>query len=97
MRTCGILFFLSFSVFAQEPDFHYKAFSIKVDSVTSGVEEQKIQATYRSDKDPVKQALLKKAMQDYRWLNGLRNNRKVILVNISAAQLRVFEDVLVVP
>ena len=51
MRTCGILFFLSFSVFAQEPDFHYKAFSIKVDSVTSGVEVRKIQAVLALEKD----------------------------------------------
>jgi murein L,D-transpeptidase YcbB/YkuD len=93
MRTCGILFFLSFSVFAQEPDFHYKAFSIKVDSVSSGVEVQKIQALAAVEKDTGKQALLKKALKDYLWLDGLRKNRKVILVNIPAAQLRVFEDV----
>jgi len=93
MRTCGILFFLSFSVFAQEPDFHYKAFSIKVDSVTSGVEERKIQAVLALEKDPGKQAILKKALQDYHWLDGLRKNRKIILVNIPAANMRVFEDV----
>jgi murein L,D-transpeptidase YcbB/YkuD len=92
MRTCGILFFLSFSVFAQEPDFHYKAFSIKVDSVTSGAEIRKIQTFLALEKDPEKQALLKKALQDYQWLDGLRKNRKVILVNIPSANMRVFED-----
>jgi murein L,D-transpeptidase YcbB/YkuD len=93
MRTCGILFFLTFSVFAQEPDFHYKGFSIKVDSVTSGVEVRKIQAVLALEKDPGKLVLLQKAVQDYRWLDALRAQKKVIIVNIPSASMRVFHGI----
>jgi murein L,D-transpeptidase YcbB/YkuD len=89
-----ILFCLfSITVFSQEPDFHYKSFSIKVDSVSSGIEVRKIQAAIALEKNPTKLVLLQKAEQDYRWLDGLRKNRKVILVNIPSAYMRVYEDV----
>lgn len=76
---------LSITVFAQEPDFQYKSFLIKVDSVSSGAEVHKIQAALAVEKDPLKLKLLQKAEQYYRWLDGLRKNRKVILVNIPSA------------
>jgi murein L,D-transpeptidase YcbB/YkuD len=82
--------FLSFAAFSQEPDFDYKSISLKLDSVVAGVEVRKIQALRVSEKDPSKLVLLQKAAKDFAWLDALRKDRKVILVNIPSATMRVF-------
>ena len=81
---------LAFSASAQEPDFHYKSISLKLDSVIAGVEVRKIQGLLASEKNPVKRVLLQKAAQNYAWLDALRKDRKVILVNIPSATMHVF-------
>ena len=81
---------LSITVFSQEPDFQYKSYSIPVDSVAAGVEVRKIQGLLASEKNPVKLVLLQKAAQNYAWLDALRKDRKVILVNIPSATMRIF-------
>lgn len=85
-----LLFLLTFTAFAQEPDFHYKGLSLKLDSVVSGAEVRKIQGQLAVEKDPIKRVLLQKASNDYTWLDALRKDRKVILVNIPSASMRVF-------
>lgn len=82
---------LAFCASAQEPDFHYKSFSLTVDSVAAGGELRKIQALLAVEKDPVKLKLLQKAAQDFHWLDGLRAKKKVILVNIPSAYLHVYQ------
>ena len=46
------------------------------------------------DSIPVKQAklqLLTKAVNDYRWLNAIKQNQNIVLVNIPSAQLRAYQ------
>ena len=82
--------FLSFAAFSQEPDFHYKGLSFTLDSVAAGSEVRKIQGLLASEKNPVKRVLLQKAVQNYTWLDALRKDRKVILVNIPSAMMHVY-------
>ena len=42
-------------------------------------------------KQVAKIQLLIKAANDYRWLNAVRNNQRIVLVNIPAAQLKVYD------
>ena len=51
---------------------------------------RKIQGQLGVEKDPVKRVLLQKALNDYAWLDALRKDRKVILVNIPSATMRVY-------
>ena len=89
----SILFlFVNLISFAQEPSFEFKGVTISLDSVPQGVEVHKIQALLSVEKDPKKIKILKKAAQDYQWLDGLRAKKKVILVNIPSAFLHVFHD-----
>ena len=44
-----------------------------------------------SYKNQTKINLLIKAANDYRWLNAVRNNHRIILVNIPSAQLKVYD------
>lgn len=81
---------LSFTSFAQEPDFHYKGISLTLDSVEAGWEVRKVQAQLAVEKDPIKRAVLQKSASNYAWLDALRKGRKVILVNIPSARMRVF-------
>lgn len=81
---------LSFTAFAQEPDFHYKGISLTLDSVEAGWEVRKVQAQLAVEKDPIKRAVLQKSASNYAWLDALRKDRKVILVNIPSARMRVF-------
>jgi murein L,D-transpeptidase YcbB/YkuD len=50
----------------------------------------KIQALLAVEEDVTKRDLLQKAAKDYAWLDALRKNRKVILVNIPSALMRVY-------
>ena len=90
MRLFVLLLLFAFPSFAQEPDFHYKGLSLKLDSVVSGAEVRKIQEQLAVEKDPIKRVLLQKASNDYTWFDALRKDRKVILVNIPSASMRVF-------
>ena len=85
-----LLLLLAFSAFAQEPNFHYKGITLQLDSVAAGSEVRKIQGQLGVEKDPVKRVLLQKALNDYAWLDALRKDRKVILVNIPSATMRVY-------
>lgn len=85
-----LLLLLAFSAFAQEPNFHYKGLTLQLDSVAAGSEVRKIQGQLGVEKDPVKRVLLQKALNDYAWLDALRRDRKVILVNIPSATMRVY-------
>jgi murein L,D-transpeptidase YcbB/YkuD len=85
-----LLIFWSFAAFAQEPNFHYKGVKLQLDSVAAGSEVLKIRALLAVEKDAVKRDLLQKAAQDYTWLDALRKDRKVILVNIPSALMRVY-------
>jgi len=85
-----LLFLITFSAFAQEPSFQYKGMSLALDSVGPGVEVNKIQAQIAVEKDPAKLVLLQKAEKDYAWLDALRKDRKVIVVNIPSASMRVY-------
>jgi murein L,D-transpeptidase YcbB/YkuD len=85
-----IFLLLTFTAFAQEPNFHYKGITLQLDSVAAGSEVRKIQRQLGVEKDPVKRVLLQKALNDYAWLDALRKGRKVILVNIPSATMRVF-------
>ena len=85
-----LLLLLAFSAFAQEPNFHYKGLTLQLDSVAAGSEVRKIQGQLGVEKDPVKRVLLQKALNDYAWLDALRKDRKVILVNIPSATMRVY-------
>lgn len=42
-------------------------------------------------KNQAKISLLLKAANDYRWLNAVRSQHKIVLVNIPAAQLKVYD------
>ena len=44
-----------------------------------------------SSKNKLRIALLTKAVNEYRWLNAIRQGNRIILVNIPSAQLRAFE------
>jgi murein L,D-transpeptidase YcbB/YkuD len=44
-----------------------------------------------TNKNQAKINLLKKAANDYRWLNAVRSQQRIILVNIPSAQLKVYE------
>ena len=85
-----LLLLLAFSAFAQEPNFHYKGITLQLDSVAAGSEVRKIQGQLGVEKDLVKRVLLQKALKDYAWLDALRKDRKVILVNIPSATMRVY-------
>jgi len=90
MRFIVLFFLLPFIVYSQEPNFQYKGISLTLDSVDAGSEVRKIQALLAVEKDVAKRVLLQKAIKDYTWLDALRKDRKVILVNIPSATLRVF-------
>ncbi|MFM1934272.1 MAG: hypothetical protein RL360_1152 [Bacteroidota bacterium] len=90
MRFFILCVFVAFSSFAQEPNFHYKGVKLQLDSVAAGSEVLKIRALLAVEKDAVKRDLLQKAAQDYTWLDALRKDRKVILVNIPSALMRVY-------
>jgi murein L,D-transpeptidase YcbB/YkuD len=92
MRLFTLCFLFAFSAFSQEPNFQYKGLSFTLDSVAAGPEARKIRALLAAEKNVVKRAILQKAAQDYTWLDALRKDRKVILVNIPSARLRVFQD-----
>jgi murein L,D-transpeptidase YcbB/YkuD len=85
-----LLIFCCFTAFAQEPNFHYKSVALTLDSVAAGPEVRKIQALLTVEKQVAKRALLQKAAQEYRWLDALRAQKKVIIVNIPSASMRVF-------
>ena len=85
-----LLLLLAFSAFAQEPNFHYKGITLQLDSVAAGSEVRKIQGQLGVEKNPAKRVLLHKALNDYAWLDALRKDRKVILVNIPSATMRVY-------
>lgn len=85
-----LLLLLAFSAFSQEPNFHYKGITLQLDSVAAGSEVRKIQGLLASEKNPVKRAILQKSATNYAWLDALRKDRKVILVNIPSATMRVF-------
>jgi murein L,D-transpeptidase YcbB/YkuD len=44
-----------------------------------------------TNKNQAKIKLLKKAANDYRWLNAVRSQQRIVLVNIPSAQLKVYE------
>jgi len=44
-----------------------------------------------TNKNQAKINLLKKAANDYRWLNAVRSQQRIVLVNIPSAQLKVYE------
>jgi lipoprotein-anchoring transpeptidase ErfK/SrfK len=44
-----------------------------------------------SKKNQARIALLMKAANDYRWLNAVRSQQRIVLVNIPSAQLKVYE------
>ena len=90
MRLFILLLIVAFTSFAQEPDFHYKGLSLTLDSVTAGSEVRKMQGLLVIEKNPFKRRILEKAAGDYAWLDALRKDRKVILVNIPSASMRVF-------
>ncbi len=90
MRLFVLLLLVTFSSFAQEPDFHYKGLSLTLDSVEAGWEVRKVQIQLASEKNPGKRVLLQKTIQNYTWLDALRKDRKVILVNIPSATMRVY-------
>ena len=90
MRFSVLFFLLPFFVYSQEPNFHYKGISLTLDSVDAGSEVRKIQTLLVVEKDVAKRVLLQKAAQDYAWLDALRKDRKVILVNIPSAMMRVY-------
>jgi murein L,D-transpeptidase YcbB/YkuD len=90
MRFFILCVFVAFSSFAQEPNFHYKGVTLQLDSVAAGSEVLKIRALLAVEKDAAKRDLLQKAAQDYTWLDALRKDRKVILVNIPSALMRVY-------
>ena len=90
MRLFILLLIVEFTSFAQEPNFHYKGLTLQLDSVAAGPEVRKMQGLLASEKNPVKRVLLQKALNDYAWLDALRKDRKVILVNIPSATMRVY-------
>jgi murein L,D-transpeptidase YcbB/YkuD len=90
MRFFILCVFVAFSSFAQEPNFHFKGVTLQLDSVAAGSEVLKIRALLAVEKDATKRDLLQKAAQDYTWLDALRKDRKVILVNIPSALMRVY-------
>jgi murein L,D-transpeptidase YcbB/YkuD len=87
-----LLIFWSFAAFAQEPNFHYKGIALTLDSVAAGSEVLEIRALLTVEKDAAKRALLQNAAKDYAWLDALRKDRKVILVNIPSTSMRVYSD-----
>jgi murein L,D-transpeptidase YcbB/YkuD len=93
MRFFILCVFVAFSSFAQEPNFHFKGVTLQLDSVAAGSEVLKIRALLAVEKDAAKRDLLQKAAQDYTWLDALRKDRKVILVNIPSALMRVYSGV----
>ena len=89
----SLLFLLITSTtFAQEPNFNFKEFTLTLDSVPAGFEVRKIQSLLSVEKDSKKLKILENAEKNYQWLDGLRAKKKVILVNIPSAILRVFHD-----
>lgn len=90
-----VLVLISFCAFSQKiytPSFRFKSFDPVVDTVGSVSNEVlEIKRRLSEEKDPWKKRQLTIAANNYRWLEGLKKKHKIILVNIPAATLQVFD------